>query len=240
MENKNILIAGPCVIESKEHIFEVASFLKENRINYIRAGCFKLRTNHTSFQGLGEKAVYFLKEAAEYYRLKTVSEITDIRDLKLMSENIDILQIGTRNMYNYPLLKEVGKIQNPIILKRGFSASVDEWINSAMYIEENGNKNIILCERGIRTFNKYTRNTLDLAVVPYLKKYTNYPIIVDPSHGTGLSEFVIPMAKASIACGADGLMIEVHNFPEKALCDKEQALNYKEFQTLCKELKILF
>jgi 3-deoxy-7-phosphoheptulonate synthase len=233
MEDK-LYIAGPCVIESKEHILEVANFLSEIGVRYIRGGCFKLRTHYSSFQGLGEQAVYFLKEAAKKYNLKTVSEITDYRYLKLMSENIDILQVGTRNMYNYTLLKDLGKISNPIILKRGFSASIEEWLASAAYIENNGNKNIILCERGIRTFNNYTRNTLDLSCIPYLKLIQNikYKIIIDPSHGTGLRELVSPMSKAAITCGADGIIVEIHNNPEKALCDGEQAIRYNEFQKL--------
>ena len=178
--------------------------------------------------------MYFLKEAAKKYDLKTVSEITDYRYLKLMSENIDILQVGTRNMYNYTLLKDLGKISNPIILKRGFSASIEEWLASAAYIKNNGNKNIILCERGIRTFNNYTRNTLDLSCIPYLKLIQNikYKIIIDPSHGTGLRELVSPMSKAAITCGADGIIVEIHNNPEKALCDGEQAIRYNEFQKL--------
>ena len=237
MKNK-LFIAGPCVIESRDHIFEVAAFLNEIGIKYIRGGCFKLRTSSSSFQGLGEKAVYFLKEAAIQYNLKTVSEIIDIRQIDLMAENIDILQIGIRNMYNYPLFSEIGKRKNPIILKRGFSATIDEWLSSAEYIKNSGNKNIVLCERGIRTFNKYTRNTLDLSCVPYLKMKTNYKVIVDPSHGTGIRELISPMSKASMACGADGIIVEIHNFPERALCDKEQAINYDEFQKLYKELKL--
>lgn len=226
------IIAGPCAVESKNQIKEVAYFLKANDIKILRGGVFKPRSSPYSFQGLGFKGLELIKEAGEETGLKIVCEVIDLRDIKRMKEYVDIFQVGTRNMYNYPLLKELGKIDKPIILKRALSATVEEWLLAAEYILLEGNKNVILCERGIRTFNTYLRNTLDISVIPFIKKNTHLPIIVDPSHSSGNSEYVQPLAKASIVCGADGIMVEIHKTPEKSYSDREQALSFKEFLKL--------
>ncbi len=230
------IIAGPCSIESKEHILETAYFLKENNVNLLRGGVFKPRTSPYTFQGLGMKGLKYLKEASEKTGLKTVCEVMETKDIPMMMDCVDILQIGTRNMYNYPLLKELGKINKPIILKRGICATVHEWLMSAEYIMKEGNHNIILCERGIRTFNTYTRNTLDISVIPYIKQISHLPIIADPSHSAGISSLVSSLALASIAAGADGVMVEIHKEPENAISDSEQALSFSEFLSLKKAI----
>ena len=231
-----VIIAGPCSVESKEQIKEVAHFVKENNAKILRGGVFKPRTSPYDFQGLGKDGLKYIKEASEETGLKMVCEILDIRDVEFMKDYVDIFQIGTRNMYNYPLLREMGKVNKPVILKRGFSATVDEWLMSAEYIVIEGNRNVILCERGIRTFNTYTRNTLDISVIPYIKSVSHLPIIVDPSHSAGKSYLVPTLAKASIVAGVDGVMLEVHKYPEDSFSDSEQALSFEQFSELSKSI----
>ncbi len=226
-----LIIAGPCAIESEEQMLQTAKVVKECGVGYLRAGAYKPRTSPHSFQGLGQKGLEIASLAAKIFKLKTVTEVMDTRDVELVAKHADVLQIGSRNMQNFALLKEVGRSKMPIILKRGLAATVSEWLSAAEYIEAEGNTQIILCERGIRTFCDHMRNTLDLSVVPYIKKYSKFPIIVDPSHATGESEFVIPMAKAALAAGCDGLMLEIHPQPEKAMCDGQQSLTLEQFKS---------
>lgn len=231
-ENSFQFIAGPCAIESFDSLYQTASFLKELGISMIRGGSSKLRTSPHSFQGLGNEAISYLKQVADDLNMLTVSEITDVRDLDVFNEKVDIILVGTRNMYNYPLLSELGKTDKAIILKRGMSATIEEWLLASEYIAMEGNKNIILCERGIRTFETATRNTLDISAVPLIKKVSNFPVIVDPSHASGLAELVPALSMAATASGANGLIIELHPYPEKALSDAQQMLNFKEFKDL--------
>lgn len=231
-----MLIAGPCSVESREQIITVAKAVKKAGAQYLRGGAFKPRTSPYTFQGLEEDGLKLLKEAAEITGLKIVTEVITPTDVLLVNKYADILQVGARNMTNYALLKDLGKIDKPVMLKRGMSATVQDLLMSAEYIASEGNQDIILCERGIRTFETATRNTLDLSIVPLLKEKSNLPVVVDPSHGTGLRSLVGPMAKASAACGADGLMIEVHPDPEKAYSDGAQSLFPEEFAALAKEL----
>ena len=230
------IIAGPCSVESEEQMYQVAENLKKNKIAFLRGGAFKPRTSIKSFQGLGLEGFKILKKIRDEFDLKVVSEIMDPRDLEIAEEYIDIFQIGTRNMYNYSLLKELGKTRKPILLKRGLSATIEEWIKASEYISCSGNDNIILCERGIRTFENYTRNTLDLLSVPIIKRETDLPIVVDPSHGTGRKELIEPAIRASKALEADGVMVEIHPNPKNARSDGEQALNLEEFDRLIKNI----
>ncbi|MDI6604589.1 3-deoxy-7-phosphoheptulonate synthase [Aceticella autotrophica] len=234
-----IIMAGPCAVESREQLFESAEAVKKAGARFLRGGAFKPRTSPYSFQGLEEEGLKMLREARELTGLKIVTEVMDIHSIDLVSEYADVLQIGARNMQNFSLLKEIGKIQKPVLLKRGIAATIDEWLNAAEYILSEGNKNVIFCERGIRTFETYTRNTLDLSAVPIIKKLSHLPIIVDPSHGTGKSELVAPMSKAAIAAGADGLMIEVHPDPKNALSDGVQSLTPEAFKMLTDEIKAI-
>lgn len=231
------IIAGPCSVETKEQLFETAKDIKKAGAKFLRGGAFKPRTNPYSFQGLGEEGLKYLAEAREQIGLLIVTEVMDTKDLHLVEKYADIIQIGARNMQNFALLKSAGKINRPILLKRGPSATLNEFLMSAEYILKEGNKNVILCERGIRTFVEYTRNTLDLNIIPALKRETHLPVIVDPSHGTGVKDLVIPMSRAAIAAGADGLIIEVHSNPEKAISDKDQTLDIKQFNQLMKEVR---
>jgi 3-deoxy-7-phosphoheptulonate synthase len=233
------VMAGPCAIESEEQLMLIAQELKRNDVHFLRGGAFKPRTSPYSFQGLGEKGLQYLHKAGQIYDLVTVSEVMDEDQLELSAPYIDILQIGARNMQNFNLLKKLGKVKNPILLKRGFSATYQDLLMAAEYILSSGNPNVILCERGIRTYETHTRNTLDLAAVPVLKELSHLPIIVDPSHGTGIRSLVKPMALAGVAAGAHGIMIEIHPEPDKAVSDAEQTLDFKQFSTLIKELKIL-
>lgn len=219
-----IFIAGPCSIESKEQLESIVNNLVIYGVDAIRGGAFKPRTSPYSFQGLGLDALNILKKVCEKYDLPSVSEVLDVRHLSLVNKYVDIIQIGARNMYNYPLLKEVGKLSKPILLKRGLSATLNEWLNAAEYIMLEGNENIILCERGIRTFTNHTRFTLDIAVVPSIKEVSHLPVIIDPSHPAGRSSIVPYLAKAAACVGADGLIIEVHNNPNEALSDGAQAI----------------
>lgn len=232
-----VVIAGPCSVESRDQIFKTAEFVKSQGVSILRGGAYKPRTSPYSFQGLGEEGLKLLREAGDKYNLPVVSEVMDTREVEMINSYVDILQIGSRNMQNYSLLKEVGKLNKPVMLKRGMAASLEDWLMAAEYIASEGNDNIILCERGIRTFESYTRNTLDLSCVPLVKDISILPIIVDPSHGTGLRQLIKPMSKASIAAGADGLMIEVHPIPEKALSDGFQSLNFMEFEDLMRKIK---
>ena len=233
-----IIISGPCAIESYEQLLKTAKFVKSQGANVLRGGAFKPRTSPNSFKGLKEEGLEILKAVKEETGLAVITELMDVRDLEKVYEVADIIQIGSRNMQNFTLLTEVGKQDKPIMLKRGFVATVKEWIGASEYIIAEGNSKILMCERGIRTFSDYTRNTLDLAVVPIIKKETNLPVIVDPSHGTGVRELIKPMSKAGLACGADGLMIEVHPQPEIALSDGEQSLHFNEYEDLMRDIKI--
>ena len=228
-------IAGPCAIESKEQINAIAKEVKKSGANILRGGAFKPRTSPYTFQGLGEEALKYLAEAAKENGMKSVSEILDVRDLPLYKD-IDILQVGSRNMQNFALLKELGKQDKPVILKRGFSNTISEWLFAAEYIISGGNKNVILCERGIRTFEDSTRFTLDISAIPVVKSKSNLEIIVDPCHAAGNWEYVIPLSKAAIAAGCDGLMIEVHNDPDHAMSDGAQSLTPANFDKLSKEV----
>lgn len=229
------IMAGPCSVETEEQIIEVAKAVKQSGARFLRGGAFKPRTSPYSFQGLGAEGLELLKIARKETGLPIVTELMAINQIPLF-EDVDIIQIGARNMQNFDLLKEVGKLKNPILLKRGLSATVKEFLMSAEYIMASGNENVILCERGIRTFDNYTRNCLDLSIVPYLKKETHLPVIIDPSHACGIRWMVPTLAKAAVAVGADGLIIEVHNNPEKALCDGEQSLTPAQFDDLMKVL----
>lgn len=226
------VISGPCAIESYEQMDKIAEVISRNGSKIIRGGAFKPRTSPYSFQGLGEEGLEIIKEVAKKYNLKVVSEIMDTRDIEMVSKYVDIIQIGSRNMQNFSLLREVGRQDKPILLKRGMTATIEEWLSAAEYIAYEGNDKIILCERGIRTFETYTRNTLDLAAVPIIKNLSKLPIIVDPSHGTGRRELVIPMAKAAIAVGADGVMVEIHPCPECSVSDSQQTLDLAEYVKL--------
>ncbi len=222
------VIAGPCSVESEEQIVEIAKKVKEGGATLLRGGAFKPRTSPYDFQGLKADGIELLKLAKKETGMPIVTEIMNANHLELFND-VDLIQVGARNMQNFELLKELGKTKKPILLKRGLANTMKEWLMSAEYIMAGGNENIILCERGIRTFETYTRNTLDLSAVPMLKELSHLPIIVDPSHATGISRMVKPMALAATACGADGLMIEVHNNPQKALCDGAQSLTPDEF-----------
>lgn len=236
---KLAVIAGPCSVENKDQILSIAKFVKQQGANFLRGGAFKPRTSPYTFQGLGDEGIELLKYASEQTGLPIVTEIMSINHIDQFVENVDIIQVGARNMQNYELLRELGKVNKPILLKRGISATIEEFLLSAEYIMAGGNENVILCERGIRTFEKFTRNTLDLSAVPALKKLSHLPVIVDPSHSTGLWWMVESLSKASISVGADGLMIEVHNEPEKALSDGNQSLKPDNFANLMKKIKPL-
>ena len=230
------LIAGPCSVETHEQIIGVAKAVKAAGANVLRGGAFKPRTSPYDFQGLGKLGIEMLLEAKKETGLPIITEVMNINQLPLF-DDVDIIQIGARNMQNFDLLKEVGKLKKPILLKRGLNATYEEWIMSAEYIMASGNENVILCERGIRTFETYTRNTLDLQSIPVLRKKTHLPVVVDPSHAGGKWWLVEPMAKAAVAAGADGLMIEVHNNPECALCDGAQSLKPEKYNGLLQQVK---
>lgn len=232
------LIAGPCSVESKEQVIEIAKAAKAAGANLLRGGAFKPRTSPYAFQGMGSEGLDILLAAKEATGLPIVSELMSAEYIDEFNEKVDLVQIGARNMQNFDLLKEVGKrCKKPILLKRGLSSTYEEWIMSAEYIMASGNPNVILCERGVRTFETYTRNTLDLQAIPVIKKLTHLPIIIDPSHAGGKWWLVEPMAKAAVAAGCDGLMIEVHNNPECALCDGPQSLKPKKYTQLIEEIK---
>ncbi len=233
------IIAGPCTIESLEQIESTAKALSECGVKILRGGAFKPRTSPYSFQGLGEEGLKIIRKVADKYGMIVASEIMEISQIPLFLKYVDILQVGARNMQNFNLLKELGMINKPIIIKRGLSATIEEWIMSAEYVMAGGNRDVILCERGIRTFERATRNTLDISAIPVVKKMSHLPVIVDPSHGTGLRNKVIPMSRAAVAAGADGLMIEVHHDPDNALCDGAQSLFPQQYSELVDDLKII-
>jgi 3-deoxy-7-phosphoheptulonate synthase len=234
-----VVIAGPCAVESEEQTLMTARLVKEAGAHMLRGGAFKPRSSPYAFQGLGLKALQILERAKNETGLPVVTEVVDPRDVSWVCEFADVLQIGTRNMQNYSLLKEVGKIDKPVLLKRGMYSTLQEWLSCAEYILSEGNPNVILCERGIRTFETYTRNTLDLGIVPSVKEVSHLPIIVDPSHGAGRLSLIEPMCMAAMAAGADGIMVEVHCNPADALCDKDQAMSPVIFSTLMKKLSVL-
>lgn len=231
------LIAGPCAVESYDQLDETAQELSESNVKILRGGAYKPRTSPYAFQGLGEEGLKILRSVADNHNMAVTSEIMDVSQLDSFMKYVDILQVGARNMQNFNLLKELGKIHKPIILKRGLSSTFEEWLMSAEYIMAGGNGHIILCERGIRTFEHHTRNTLDLSAIPVIKKLSHLPIIVDPSHGTGLRDKVEPMSRAAVAAGCDGLIIEVHYNPDCALCDGAQSLYPWQYDLLYKQIK---
>lgn len=231
------VMAGPCAVESEDQLKEAARCVREGGAQFLRGGAFKPRTSPYDFQGLAEKGLKMLREAADENGLKVVTEIVDKDDMELIGTYADVYQVGARNMQNFQLLKALGKAKKPVMLKRGLSSTISEWLNAAEYIAAGGNENIIFCERGIRTYETFTRNTLDLSAVAAVKELSHLPIIVDPSHGTGRWQMVRPMARAAIAAGADGLIIEVHPHPEVALSDGNQSLTPKNFNRLMEEVK---
>lgn len=237
------VIAGPCAIESREQIDSIAALVKECGLSFLRGGAYKPRTSPYSFQGLERKGLELIKEVAQKYQLKTVTEVTDADTVEQVAKFVDVLQIGTRNMSNFALLKKVGKVASQmnksVILKRGWASTIKEWLLAVEYITTSGDIEVVLCERGIRTFEPYTRFTLDLSAVPVIKKLSKLPIIIDPSHAVGQSDLVIPMSRAAVAVGADGLIVEVHTDPEKALCDGQQALNAKQIKELIHQVKYI-
>lgn len=233
------IIAGPCSIESEAQLLAVASAIINSGSSALRGGIFKMRTSPNAFQGFKEDCFPWINKVKTQTALNLVSEITDPRQIGLLQDKVDVFQVGSRNMYNYELLKELSSLKKTIILKRGFSATVQEWIKAAEYLQSSGNLNIILCERGIRTFETSTRNTLDLNSVAYLKANTDFKVFVDPSHGTGVRNLIKPLSLAAIAVGADGLLMEVHPHPEQALSDGHQSLNCQDFLSLVKDAKKL-
>jgi 3-deoxy-7-phosphoheptulonate synthase len=236
---KIVVMAGPCSVESEEQINQVAEQVAAAGATVLRGGAFKPRTSPYSFQGLGEQGLRLMREAAGRHGLLVVSEVMDLTQIPLVAEYADILQVGARNMQNFNLLRELGALRKPVLLKRGISATIEELLLSAEYILAGGNYDVILCERGIRTFEGYTRNTMDISAIPVVKKLSHLPMIADPSHGTGRRDKVLPMARAAVAAGADGLIIEVHDNPDKALSDGAQSLFPQQFQELMEQLRII-
>lgn len=232
-----VIMSGPCAIESREQLLQTAHAIKKAGAKILRGGAYKPRTSPYAFQGLEEEGLKFMKEAREETGLPVICEVTSLAAIESAVKYVDMLQIGARNMQNFYLLKEAGKTGLPVLLKRGLSATIDEWLNASEYIMSEGNPNVVLCERGIRTFETATRNTLDISAVPVIKHKSHLPIIVDPSHATGVRRYVGPLSKSAIAVGADGLMIETHPNPECALSDGPQSLNFQQFEELCGELR---
>lgn len=238
-KDKKVIIAGPCSFVSYKELDKIANELKKLNIDILRAGTFKGRTNPNAFQGLGDKGIEILLEIKDKYNLPVITELTSIEQVRKYGEKLDIIQIGARNMFNYELLKEVGKLKTPVLLKRGMSATYNEWLSAAEHIKKEGNTNIILCERGIRGFDPTTRNVLDVAAIPYIKKNTKYPIIVDPSHASGLRYMIKPLSLASIAVGADGLIIETHTNPNKSMSDASQTIDVKTLKEIMEDINKL-
>ena len=234
-----VMMAGPCTVESAEQVSTIAGIMHDCGIRILRGGAFKPRTSPYSSQGMGGEGLKVLRGAADKHKLLVVSEIMNQTQIPMFLDYVDILQVGARNMQNFDLLKELAKVRRPVLLKRGPSATIEEWLLSAEYIMTGGNHDVILCERGIRTFENYTRNTLDISAIPVIKKLSHLPILVDPSHGTGRRDKVAPMARAAVAAGADGLLIEVHHAPETALCDGAQSLYPNQFRELMSQLNII-
>jgi len=233
------VIAGPCSVENEKQTIETARAVKESGADMMRGGAFKPRTSPYAFQGLGLKGLKILKKAKEETGLPIVTEVIDPRDVPWVSEYADVLQIGARNMQNFSLLKEVGKTRKPILLKRGMNSTIEEWLNCAEYILDGGNRDVILCERGIRTFETYTRNTLDISAVPALKELTHLPVIIDPSHASGRASLISSLSMAAVAAGADGIIVEVHINPSEAICDKEQTISPEQFASITKKVRML-
>lgn len=231
------VIAGPCSIESESQFLETALGVKQFGASLLRGGIWKMRTSANTFQGLGSESFQFIKRICQLTGMSLVSEVTDIRQIEEIHDFVGMYQVGARNMHNYSLLKELGKTQKPVLLKRGFAALIDEWIKASDYITQGGNENVILCERGIRTFETATRNTLDLNAVAYAKKRTSLPVVVDPSHGVGLRDLIPDLALASAAVGADGIIVEVHPRPAEALSDGSQALTLNDFEQMMKKIE---
>jgi len=234
-----IIMAGPCSAESEAQVMATAAAVKRGGAKVLRGGAFKPRSSPYSFQGLGEPGLRLLRDAADQHGLQLVSEVMDISQIDVMARYADIFQVGARNMQNFTLLRELGRTRTPVLLKRGISATIEEWLLSAEYVLAGGNTEVILCERGIRTFESYTRNTLDISAIPVVKKLSHLPVFVDPSHGTGRRDKVAPMARAAVAAGADGLLIEVHCDPDHALSDGAQSLLPSQFDRLMAELRII-
>lgn len=237
--NKIVMMAGPCSVETEDQIFRLAAIVQKSGAQILRGGAYKPRTSPYSFQGLGEDGLKLLRAAADKYNLLAITEVMQISQIEIIEKYTDIFQVGARNMQNFALLKELGNTTKPVMLKRGLAATIEELLMSAEYVLANGNPNVILCERGIRTFEKYTRNTFDLSAIPVIHKRSHLPIIADPSHATGLRDQVPPMARAAVAGGADGLMIEIHHDPENAFSDGPQALLPDTYLELMEELKVI-
>ncbi|MGL5051742.1 MAG: 3-deoxy-7-phosphoheptulonate synthase [Fusobacteriaceae bacterium] len=235
-----VIIGGPCSVESREMIFKIAAAVKESGGEILRGGAYKPRTSPYDFQGMGEEGLIYLKEAADAYGLLVVTEIMDTRDIEVVKKYADILQVGSRNMHNFSLLKELGSCGKPILLKRGLSATIKEFLMAAEYIIAYGNSEVILCERGIRTFETITRNTVDINVIPFVRQHSHLPIIIDASHGTGVRKLVEPVTLAGIIAGANGAMIETHETPAEAISDSEQTVNFKELKKICIKAKKTF
>lgn len=231
------VMAGPCAVENEEQLMTIARAVKKAGASFVRGGAYKPRTSPYSFQGLEEEGLRYMAEAGKETGLKTICEVISAEAINAAVKYVDMIQIGARNMQNFQLLREAGQSGLPVLLKRGLAATIDEWLNAAEYIISAGNPNVVLCERGIRTFETSTRNTLDLSAVPVIKEKSHLPVIVDPSHATGVYSYVSPLAKAAVACGADGLMIEVHNDPAHALSDGPQSLTFENFDRLMNELR---
>lgn len=234
-----VVMAGPCSIESESQIFQLAEIVAKSGAKILRGGAFKPRTSPYSFQGLGEEGLKMMRRAADEHNLLVITEVMQIEQIDLIEKYTDIFQIGARNMQNYPLLNEIGKTSKPVMLKRGLAATIEEWMMSAEYILSKGNKEIMLCERGIRTFETYTRNTFDLSAIPVVHKRSHLPVVADPSHATGYRDQVVPMARAAVAAGTDALMVEIHQDPEKALSDGPQALLPEQYITMMSEIKTI-
>ena len=237
--NEVSVIAGPCSVESEEQIMIIAELVKKSGVKILRGGAFKPRSSPYSFQGLGEEGLKLLRKAADEFGLLVITEVLENSKIDLIYKYTDIFQVGARNMQNYSLLKELGTAKKPVMLKRGLSATVEDWLMSAEYILSNGNAEVFLCERGIRTFETYTRNTFDISAIPVVHKRSHLPVFADPSHATGLRDKVIPMARAAVAAGADGLMVEVHHDPEKALSDGPQALLPEQFEEMMTQVRLI-
>jgi 3-deoxy-7-phosphoheptulonate synthase len=234
-----VVIAGPCAVESEEQLSTIAARVKKAGAVFLRGGAFKPRTSPYSFQGLGEEALKILRRVGDREGMLVVSEVMEVNQVSLVTEYVDVLQVGARNMQNFNLLRELGKIRKPVLLKRGLAATIEETLMAAEYVMAGGNAQVVLCERGIRTFENATRNTLDISAIPVVKKLSHLPIIADPSHGTGRRDKVAPMARAAVAAGADGLLIEVHHDPDNALSDGAQSIYPDQFDALMKELKLI-
>jgi 3-deoxy-7-phosphoheptulonate synthase len=238
-DNDIVIMAGPCSVESKDQIFSVAESVSRAGAKFLRGGAFKPRSSPYSFQGMGEDALKLMRESGDKFGLLVISEVMEISQIPLMLPYIDIFQVGARNMQNFNLLRELGKERKPVLLKRGIAATIEELLLSAEYLMAGGNYEIILCERGIRTFETYTRNTMDISAIPIVKKLSHLPMLADPSHGTGRRDKVSPMGRAAIAAGADGLLVEVHNAPDQALSDGAQSLYPEQFEKLMSELRLI-